>query len=276
MRKSKISNTVLFFAGTFLLTWIFWSLPLLYKLGYISNLPPWWGIGGFAPSVVGALTVLFSYGKEGIKLLFKRMIRFKSTMALYSFVVIFPLALAACTMLISTIVFNIHFDWSKLPDAYLIPILFIQILLLGGPLNEELGWRGFALPALLEWMNGLRASLIIGVMWAIWHLPLYFAEIPGYTSMPFFSYLLNVISLSVIFTHLYRKGGNQLWLCILLHAILNTTNWLLLPLMPEGKTFLITSIYALLTTLSAIFIMVIHWKDFMNKERQPFLKDDRF
>ena len=183
-----------------------------------------------------------------------------------------PVALIASTLLISKLVFDISFDWSKLPDAYLIPILFIQILLLGGPLNEELGWRGFALPALLERINALSASLIIGLIWAVWHLPLFFAEIPGYTSMPFLSYLLNVISLSIIFTHVYQKGGHQLWLCILLHAIFNTTNWLLIPLMPEEKTLLITSIYVFLTVMTAILIVVKNKQEFINTERQGFLE----
>ena len=257
MKKYTLSAVFYFFLATFLVTWVFWSLPLLFQYGFIADLPNWWGFGGFAPSVLGVLFVGYIKGKSGLKELFNRLIAFKANLKTYFLVVLLPLFLVAITLISSWLLFDVSFHWDKLPEIYIVPILFIQILFLGGPLNEELGWRGFALPALLERYSFSKASTIIGVLWALWHLPLFFAEIPGYTAMPFYAYLVNTVALSFIFSYVYVSGKQQLWLCVLLHALLNTTNWLLIPLIPEEMNTLVTTIYAVFTALTAFWIIKI-------------------
>jgi membrane protease YdiL (CAAX protease family) len=89
----------------------------------------------------------------------------------------------------------------RLP-AYL--ATFVMVLVLGGGL-EEPGWRGFALPRLQEHHTPVRATLILGLVWGIWHLPLYGAAFVGPLLFVFF------------YTWLYNRTGSVL-LCILLHA----------------------------------------------------------
>ena len=89
---------------------------------------------------------------------------------------------------------SIALHWSVLGAA----TVFNASSLLGGPLGEEPGWRGYALPQLQARIGPVRATIIVGVLWAGWHLPLFF--IPGWTSAPFWIYMLTTIGLSTILT----------------------------------------------------------------------------
>jgi membrane protease YdiL (CAAX protease family) len=107
-----------------------------------------------------------------------------------------------------------------------VPLLFagaIGSTLFGGQVGEELGWRGYALPRLASAMGLGAASVLLGVIWAIWHLPLFYilgADTVG-QSFPF--YLLQVTALSVAIAWLYMKTRGSLLLAMLLHAAVNNT-----------------------------------------------------
>jgi membrane protease YdiL (CAAX protease family) len=92
----------------------------------------------------------------------------------------------------------------------IIPIFLINLT--SGPIGEELGWRGYALNKLQEKYSPLIASIILGLLWGFWHLPLWFLS--GYTGLQLIYYiiafLIAVISLSVITTYFYNKSKNIL------------------------------------------------------------------
>lgn len=94
-----------------------------------------------------------------------------------------------------------------------------------GPLGEEGGWRGFLLPRLLDRMSELRAATLIGVIWALWHLPVMslFVDWRDGTSLAFYlpTYIIGVIALSYIFTVTWRLGRGSLIPCIWLHGLVN-------------------------------------------------------
>lgn len=94
--------------------------------------------------------------------------------------------------------------------------------LLGGPLFEEPGWRGFALPRLEAQMRPVTAGLFLGAIWAVWHLPMFFY--PGWTSLPFWNYFLILIPLSVFMTFGANIARFGVIAPILMHAINNTGN----------------------------------------------------
>ena len=91
-----------------------------------------------------------------------------------------------------------------------------------GPVGEEFGWRGFALPLLLEQYSPLKASLILGVIHGLWHVPLFF--IPGTTQSQLFFpiFMVGTISLAIIDTVLYLRTGANLLLAILVHVMSNS------------------------------------------------------
>jgi len=119
------------------------------------------------------------------------------------------------------------FEISALRDglfgsAWIVLVAFAHNLLLGGSLGEEIGWRGFLLPELLRRMPPLTASLVLGVVWGLWHLPIdlyagFGAEGAGAVVMR----IIYVMPLSVLFTWFYLRSKRSLLVALLLHTSLN-------------------------------------------------------
>ena len=117
---------------------------------------------------------------------------------------------------------------SSLFATYLVN--FIVIFFLGGPLGEEIGWRGFALPIMQSRYGTLKATLLLGVLWTFWHLPHFLTSAqrggPGtslsifYINLPIF--FLMVMSLTIIFTWVFNHTKGSLFIAILLHTSINT------------------------------------------------------
>ena len=99
--------------------------------------------------------------------------------------------------------------------------LFLLILTLTDGLGEELAWRGFALPRLLTRYNALVASLILGVIWALWHLPLLWTEGNGMFNLPVWLLLLDVTAKSVLFTWVFLHTRGSVLIAMLFHGATN-------------------------------------------------------
>ena len=94
-------------------------------------------------------------------------------------------------------------------------------LLITGPLGEELGWRGFALPRLLKRFSPFTASLILGFIWGIWHLPSFYvsAMVQADLSLPLF--LLNAVCLSFLASWLFMNTAGSVLITVILHYMAN-------------------------------------------------------
>jgi hypothetical protein len=103
-----------------------------------------------------------------------------------------------------------------------VPFGLLFLTLVGGG-NEEFGWRGFALPALQERTDALTASVIIGGVWAGWHLPLFVLVPASYGALSAIpAYVVNIVGISVVFTWLYNESGPSILPVMLLHGMNNT------------------------------------------------------
>jgi len=105
------------------------------------------------------------------------------------------------------------------------PLILLGALalnLVNGPLGEEAGWRGFALPRLQGKYNALVSSLILGLLWAGWHIPYYFElRSGGNTGIPFPIFVPILIGLSIVITWIYNNTGGSLVLSVLAHFAFN-------------------------------------------------------
>ena len=123
------------------------------------------------------------------------------------------------------------------PLGELLPLLvttFVATLLYGGPLGEEVGWRGFALPRLQMRYSPLVASLLLSVVWGLWHVPLHLQGVyhgifpdglPGILLR-----IVTTVPTTILFTWLYNRTQGNLWLVVLLHTAVNNTTGFWLPI----------------------------------------------
>ncbi|MFB6106309.1 MAG: lysostaphin resistance A-like protein [Halobacteriaceae archaeon] len=121
-----------------------------------------------------------------------------------------------------------------LPSPLLVVGLFAFSIVLSGGLNEEPGWRGFAQARLNERYGALNASLLIGVLWALWHLPYFLAPVTPHSSFPLVNqigWFGGIVTLSVLLAWAYNSTGSVL-VPMALHAMANTAD-VVIPFVPE-------------------------------------------
>lgn len=121
-------------------------------------------------------------------------------------------------------------------------LVFLAIVFFVFAVPEELGWRGYALPKLLERRSPLTASLIVGVLWGSLHLALH---LPGmmYADLPAFPTLLQLIGLSVLITWLYLHTGGNILLTSLFHCAQSFFLIVNYGIPPVALTWLMAGVY---------------------------------
>lgn len=184
-------------------------------------------LGASMPSIMGiALTGYFG-GVRKIKQLLKKLTNWKFNIIIYLLSLITLNAqLFLSYFIFSAIGFNIKvfanssFQGFKTDSVLGIFALFIVIVLFGGPLQEEFGWRGFLLPRLQKKFHPVYSAVIVGVVWSLWHLPMFFISGTGYNN--FLIYMVETIILSIEITWIYNKTNGSLLFPVLIHGIDNT------------------------------------------------------
>jgi membrane protease YdiL (CAAX protease family) len=141
---------------------------------------------------------------------------------------------------------------------------FVRVLFLGGPLEEELGWRGFALPRLQARQTAFNSALALGLVWGLWHIPLYFVPGTGQfetvqgAASPAFAigaFVVWTIGLSILLTWLFNETRGSLVVAILFHASVNLGSYV-----PQavGSTGAASTLYAVITWIVALTV-VARW-----------------
>lgn len=178
----------------------------------------------FGPAMAAVFTIALLQGKAGFREWAAQLTRWRQPGYLYLLVFLGPLLVSAGIVAIGYPLGMLSFVPGS---AHLLKfmVFFVLMIFLDGPLGEELGWRALLLPELLRKMPPLRAGLIVGVVWYLWHIPLYLAD--GKELHPV-GYLVNVVALSIVFTWFYLRSGRSVFLSVLLHATSNFGLFLLI------------------------------------------------
>ena len=175
----------------------------------------------FGPGIAAFILTRAQSGKQGVKSLWKRGWTAKFPKKWLVPALFLMPVMGILTVLILRI-FEQPVAWEYgLPPAMIVPIGLLIWLL--GALPEEYGWRGYALPRLLEKFDPLAASLILGLAWGIWHLPLHFISSSTQYVIPIWEYVLQTVLLTVIYTWLYRGTGGSILITGLFHGMGNLT-----------------------------------------------------
>lgn len=138
---------------------------------------------------------------------------------------------------------------------WMIPVVYVVVLLVGGPAGEELGWRGYALPRLQEMTGPVPASLLLGLVWGLWHLPRMVDPDSVQHLVPWWIFLGQVLVTSVFYTWLVNRSASVLP-ALVLHTSFNTSVGLL-PVLPGAVGSVAPSVIALgLATLGAAALIL--------------------
>jgi uncharacterized protein len=256
-------NPRLFFMLTFLYSWGIWLPSILVGLGI--NLPidaPTYTsitvmIGAFAPLFAALTLVVQQHGwKEGWNFI-RQAFDFKVNAIYLSAAVVIPLIIHAIAHNLAPVLgfevaetlFPANLPVS--PMLLSIPYFFLMMLIGGG--QEEFGWRGYALDPLQEKLGVIPASLLIGLIWGIWHWPLWIMPGDGHSTYSFVAFVIMTTSLSVVYSWLYNASKKKLITVIFFHAMCNTAAPLLPFLyMEEGKPENAYWVYAGVNVLAAL------------------------
>ena len=162
-------------------------------------------------------------GRAAVGDLGRRLLRWRVAWLWYVVVLAGP---AAFSLAVGGVYVLLGGSWSAaLPPAFTTTLpsllLFLVSLTLTDGLGEELGWRGFALPRMLRRTTALVASLILGVLWAGWHLPLLWTEGSALFGSPAWLLFLDVPAKAVLFTWVFLRTRGSVLLAALLHGTTN-------------------------------------------------------
>jgi hypothetical protein len=256
MSKTQTGALLTFFALTFGWTWGLWAIVTFQELGLTGVGAVLLLASAFGPSLAAVVTVLIFEGKAGFKRWLRRSLRLRVGWLWVA------LALFAPPLLILAAL-GIHAGLggalppSSLQGNYLTAILvFVQITLLGGPLGEEFGWRGYALPALSAPIGWRWAAFVVGAIWAVWHLPLFYMAGMAQANLPMGLFMTSNIALSVVFARLSVNTRFSVLPAILLHGAINWSA-IVLPVMPvDGETRPYTIAVALLIVAAVIAMLI--------------------
>ncbi|MGH3149054.1 MAG: CPBP family glutamic-type intramembrane protease [Rubrobacter sp.] len=226
IRTIKRYPIATFFSLAFVLTWAVWVPRAAVSQGLLaSDLPVVLGqVWTWAPAVAAVLAAVLTGGRAALGELGARLVRWRVGWTWYVVVIVGP---AAFSLAVAGVYALLGGSWSSAtPPALhggslvLLPLLLLILALTDG-LGEELGWRGFALPRLLARHGAIAASLIVGVLWALWHLPLLWTEGASIYQQPVWLLLVDVPAKSVIFTWVFLHTRGSVLLAVLLHAATN-------------------------------------------------------
>lgn len=229
-------------------------------------------MGALGPSISALLLTYILKGKTKVKELLKEVLKWRVS------IIWWIIGLYGWWFLCSILALFLNdTDISKISFSFLVSIInipaiifILQLPLMVGMFGEEVGWRGFALPRLLEKYNPIIVSFILAIPWLLWHSPLFvFNEWTGESSLGYFllKYFLRILPLSIIFTWFFQRTKGSLLLIIILYKSFNLTfNAYKIALgLNEKNTELISNLSLISLWIIAVVITVYYLKTRNNK-----------
>ncbi len=223
-----------FLALAFAWSWSCWLLaPLLGEWPVAATALS--TLGSFGPCVAALIVVGGSGGTPALRGWLARCLRWRIGVGPFAWALLLPPAVLATAALVHAALggrSGVSPVVGHLPVAAANVVL---ILLLGGPLGEEFGWRGYVWPALRSRHGWRASSLILGGVWGLWHLPLFFIAGTVQNRVPILPFLASAVALSVVFGWLSERSRGSVLPALLLHTGVNAWAWMIPGLLVAGN-----------------------------------------
>ena len=251
-----------YFVIAFAFTWAILGLAVLAAQGIIAlplSATVLITIATLGPAVAAILVVWVEGGRSSVRALLAQAGRWRVKPIWYAIALIGPALVMLAAFLLWRVLGGPALSPPPLNAWISVPILVVVLLI--PALFEEIGWRGLALPRLQSRYGALAASLIIGIAWAAWHLPIWFIPEAGFNSLPFPIFAAFTLAVSVLFTWLYNGSGGSVLLPALAHAAINA---MVLPwntavyLLPEAERGLHLQIPV--TAVLVVLAVLLVWR----------------
>jgi len=241
---------------TFTWSWACWGFSPAIKphLPWLATLLMF--AGSFGPSLAALVVVASTRKWLGLRAWLWRCLRWRIGWAWCVFALLLPLALMS-------IAAGLHIAMggaiATSPASGHWRMTFVNlplILLLGGPMGEEFGWRGYALPVLQKRWGWRTASLVLGLVWGMWHLPLFFIDGTSQAHIPLALFLLSVVAMSVLFAWLVQRTAGSVVAALVLHTAINF--WpSVVPVLPTEASYRAYALVVAILALLALWLMAM-------------------
>lgn len=250
--QSPLASVLEFFSLTYALTWAcFISLITLSHRSAPALSGSLLYLGVFAPSLVAITLTAWAEGRAGLRALLGRLFEWQVGPRWYVFAAGYMAAIKLAVALIHRAAVG---AWPRFGDEAWYIMLAAIVFSTPAQSGEEIGWRGYALPRLAARCGLGWAGIILGVIWACWHLPLFFLPGADTYGQSFPVYLLQVTALSVAAAWLYAKTHGSLLLVMLMHAAVNNTLGIVPSAVPGA-----TKVFALSHSRVAWLTLALLW-----------------
>jgi membrane protease YdiL (CAAX protease family) len=250
----------LFFVSVYSWSWLFWLPAALSGLqADMFPVPLLIALGGVSPMCIAIILTYLTRGRKGRKDYWQRVFDFKRIGINWYAVILFTVPLLTALAVLLDVLGGGKGGQLEIAarflDQVLVIIPFAIFTLLFGPVPEELGWRGYALDGLQNKWSAFISILVLGMVWALWHLPLFF--IPGtyqnglgVSSRDFWLFMLGIVATTIIMTWIYNNNQRSTLSAVLYHFIVNFTGELVeLSERAELYHFLLLVIVAILVVI---------------------------
>lgn len=253
-----------------------WFYILAFSVSWLGLVPGVLSSRGIAPfnnPYVQLLGILFSIGpalaaviisqvtqgNAGVKNLLRALLKWRVSLVWYIIAVLGPVVIFMAGQVITKLM-GLTVAPTELQSNPFLLIIAVFVMILSST-GEEIGWRGFALPHLQKRYNAVLSTLIVGVLWSLWHLPLIFLTDNPMAQAPLL-WFISIVADAFIYTWIYNSTKGSILLVAIFHAATNIFGALITGVSPIA--------YALLICVVAIILIAVFGKVNLSRRKRVY------